>query len=141
MYIHTRQRIEPIGHDAQSNAYWLIGGMNFPLFDVVLTAVVGDRLWIQRAQPAPTSMLKRKRPDIEAAQNIPKLKPSAAKRTRPPTNIPSKLTSDSRGARTPADSPPGRRLSARLRGTYKAVPQGWVGNSEQKNVSVKPRVN
>ncbi|TBU25180.1 hypothetical protein BD311DRAFT_517968 [Dichomitus squalens] len=42
-------RIEPIGYDAKTNAYWLIGP---------------DRLWIQRAPPkAPRSRtLKRKRP-------------------------------------------------------------------------------
>ncbi|EIN04932.1 hypothetical protein PUNSTDRAFT_146212 [Punctularia strigosozonata HHB-11173 SS5] len=38
-------RIEPIGYDAKSNAYWLIGA---------------DRLWIQRSPPRPTN-LKRKR--------------------------------------------------------------------------------
>ncbi|KAI0759560.1 hypothetical protein BD413DRAFT_487618 [Trametes elegans] len=42
-------RIEPIGYDAKTNAYWLIGP---------------DRLWIQRVPPKPprTRNLKRKRP-------------------------------------------------------------------------------
>lgn len=40
-------RIEPIGYDAKSNAYWLIGA---------------DRLWIQRALPKPPQDRKRKRP-------------------------------------------------------------------------------
>ncbi|KAJ7178692.1 hypothetical protein C8R43DRAFT_974137 [Mycena crocata] len=50
-------RIEPIGYDAKSNAYWLIGA---------------DRLWIQRVQPRPprytatASSLKRKRPEKPA---------------------------------------------------------------------------
>ncbi|VDC04909.1 unnamed protein product [Peniophora sp. CBMAI 1063] len=39
-------RIEPIGYDAKSNAYWLIGA---------------DRLWIQRNPPRPPRPLKRKR--------------------------------------------------------------------------------
>ncbi|KAF7978847.1 hypothetical protein HWV62_44657 [Athelia sp. TMB] len=40
-------RIEPIGYDAKSNAYWLIGA---------------DRLWIQRVPPKPSHQRKRKRP-------------------------------------------------------------------------------
>ncbi|THH15755.1 hypothetical protein EUX98_g9416 [Antrodiella citrinella] len=39
-------RIEPIGYDAKTNAYWLIGP---------------DRLWIQRAPPKPPRSAKRKR--------------------------------------------------------------------------------
>lgn len=41
------QRIEPIGYDSKTNAYWLIGG---------------DRLWIQRVPPKPSKKAKRKRP-------------------------------------------------------------------------------
>ncbi|KAI0364754.1 hypothetical protein BV20DRAFT_955601 [Pilatotrama ljubarskyi] len=46
-------RIEPIGYDARTNAYWLIGP---------------DRLWIQRVPPKPprTRNLKRKRPTAPA---------------------------------------------------------------------------
>ncbi|OCH94876.1 hypothetical protein OBBRIDRAFT_884431 [Obba rivulosa] len=40
-------RIEPVGYDAKTNAYWLIGP---------------DRLWIQRVPPKPPKSLKRKRP-------------------------------------------------------------------------------
>ncbi|KAI0324677.1 hypothetical protein GY45DRAFT_1375369 [Cubamyces sp. BRFM 1775] len=40
-------RIEPIGYDAKTNAYWLIGP---------------DRLWIQRVPPKPPRTRKRKRP-------------------------------------------------------------------------------
>ncbi|KAH9925531.1 uncharacterized protein B0H18DRAFT_1008850 [Fomitopsis serialis] len=40
-------RIEPIGYDAKTNAYWLIGP---------------DRLWLQRVPPKPPKGLKRKRP-------------------------------------------------------------------------------
>ncbi|THH04166.1 hypothetical protein EW146_g10245, partial [Bondarzewia mesenterica] len=40
-------RIEPVGYDAKTNAYWLIGH---------------DRLWIQRVLPKPPRSLKRKRP-------------------------------------------------------------------------------
>ncbi|KAJ7017514.1 hypothetical protein C8F04DRAFT_1085451 [Mycena alexandri] len=64
-------RIEPIGYDAKSNAYWLIGA---------------DRLWIQRALPKPpkytatTSSLKRKRPEIKTSTT--KFKRPAAKRAR-----------------------------------------------------------
>ncbi|KAJ7123339.1 hypothetical protein C8R46DRAFT_928223, partial [Mycena filopes] len=64
-------RIEPIGYDAKSNAYWLIGA---------------DRLWIQRALPKPprytttTSSLKRKRPENKAS--VAKSKRPAAKRPR-----------------------------------------------------------
>ncbi|KAJ7844367.1 hypothetical protein B0H14DRAFT_2278678, partial [Mycena olivaceomarginata] len=62
-------RIEPIGYDAKSNAYWLIGA---------------DRLWLQRAHPRPpryttTSSLKRKRPDMTAKA---KSKRPSAKRAR-----------------------------------------------------------
>ncbi|KAI0353807.1 hypothetical protein OH77DRAFT_1427123 [Trametes cingulata] len=46
-------RIEPIGYDAKTNAYWLIGP---------------DSLWIQRVPPKPprTRNLKRKRPAVSA---------------------------------------------------------------------------
>ncbi|KAJ7671700.1 hypothetical protein DFH06DRAFT_122957 [Mycena polygramma] len=66
-------RIEPIGYDAKSNAYWLIGA---------------DRLWIQRAHPKPprytatTSSLKRKRPENMAKANTAKTRRPAAKRAR-----------------------------------------------------------
>ncbi|KZS99930.1 uncharacterized protein LAESUDRAFT_667344 [Laetiporus sulphureus 93-53] len=43
-------RIEPIGYDAKTNAYWLIGP---------------DRLWIQRVPPKPPKGVKRKRPAIK----------------------------------------------------------------------------
>ncbi|KAI8969854.1 hypothetical protein BD414DRAFT_502363 [Trametes punicea] len=48
-------RIEPIGYDAKTNAYWLIGP---------------DRLWIQRVPPKPpkTRNLKRKRPAAAATK-------------------------------------------------------------------------
>ncbi|KAI0048997.1 hypothetical protein FA95DRAFT_1557418 [Auriscalpium vulgare] len=45
-------RIEPIGYDAKTNAYWLIGP---------------DRLWIQRAAPKPPRNHKRKRPATKPA--------------------------------------------------------------------------
>ncbi|KAJ6448937.1 hypothetical protein C8R45DRAFT_1045711 [Mycena sanguinolenta] len=66
-------RIEPIGYDAKSNAYWLIGA---------------DRLWLQRAHPKPprytatTSSLKRKRPENTAKASAAKSKRPAAKRAR-----------------------------------------------------------
>ncbi|KAI0747333.1 hypothetical protein BC629DRAFT_1739948 [Irpex lacteus] len=44
---HGLWRIEPIGYDSKTNAYWLIGP---------------DRLWIQRALPKPPRPAKRKRP-------------------------------------------------------------------------------
>ncbi|KAH9838790.1 uncharacterized protein C8Q71DRAFT_833159 [Rhodofomes roseus] len=44
---HASWRIEPIGYDAKTNAYWLIGP---------------DRLWLQRVPPRPPKGLKRKRP-------------------------------------------------------------------------------
>ncbi|KAJ7194258.1 hypothetical protein C8J57DRAFT_1108823 [Mycena rebaudengoi] len=65
-------RIGPIGYDAKSNAYWLIGA---------------DRLWIQRVQPKPprytatTSSLKRKRLPPTAASTS-KAKRLAPKRAR-----------------------------------------------------------
>ncbi|KAJ7510268.1 hypothetical protein B0H11DRAFT_1958230 [Mycena galericulata] len=72
-------RIEPIGYDAKSNAYWLIGA---------------DRLWIQRAHPKPprytatTSSLKRKRPENAKAKG----KRPAAKRPRLASEEPVKMT-------------------------------------------------
>lgn len=45
-------RIEPIGYDAKTNAYWLIGP---------------DRLWIQRVPPKPPKGTKRKRPTNKAS--------------------------------------------------------------------------
>ncbi|KAJ7716810.1 hypothetical protein DFH07DRAFT_861834 [Mycena maculata] len=75
-------RIEPIGYDAKSNAYWLIGA---------------DRLWIQRVQPKPpryaatTSSLKRKRPE-NATTNKAKGKRPATKRARLASEEPAKLT-------------------------------------------------
>ncbi|KAI0833758.1 hypothetical protein BC628DRAFT_1308266 [Trametes gibbosa] len=49
-------RIEPIGYDAKTNAYWLIGP---------------DRLWIQRVPPKPprAGNLKRKRPAAAAKKS------------------------------------------------------------------------
>ncbi|TCD63136.1 hypothetical protein EIP91_005974 [Steccherinum ochraceum] len=44
-------RVEPIGYDAKTNAYWLIGP---------------DRLWIQRAVPKPPRSAKRKRPPVKS---------------------------------------------------------------------------
>ncbi|KAJ7202501.1 hypothetical protein B0H12DRAFT_1162635 [Mycena haematopus] len=75
-------RIEPIGYDAQSNAYWLISA---------------DRLWVQRAHPRPprytatTSSLKRKRPENTAKASVAKSKQPAAKRARLASDDP-KLT-------------------------------------------------
>ncbi|KAF8207288.1 hypothetical protein K438DRAFT_432496 [Mycena galopus ATCC 62051] len=66
-------RIEPIGYDAKSNAYWLIGA---------------DRLWLQRAHPKParytatTSSLKRKRLENPAKASAAKSKRPAKKRAR-----------------------------------------------------------
>ncbi|KAI0956478.1 hypothetical protein AcV7_006869 [Taiwanofungus camphoratus] len=45
-------RIEPIGYDAKTNAYWLIGP---------------DRLWIQRVLPKLPKGVKRKRPTAKAS--------------------------------------------------------------------------
>ncbi|KAJ7677324.1 hypothetical protein B0H17DRAFT_1079375 [Mycena rosella] len=76
-------RIEPIGYDAKSNAYWLIGA---------------DRLWIQRAHPKPprytatTSPLKRKRPENAGQSSTAKSKRPATKRARLASDGPSKVT-------------------------------------------------
>ncbi|KAJ6570295.1 hypothetical protein DFH09DRAFT_1154608 [Mycena vulgaris] len=160
-------RIEPIGYDAKSNAYWLIGA---------------DRLWIQRIQPKPprytatTSPLKRKRLENVAKSSTAKSKRPAAKRARLTSDESSKLTitqqaklklnaqakeltelnraagikaSDRRAAhgRTPVAPvrPLGTRVSARLRGAeedeWQAVLQDWLaeeGRSKTK-ASVEPR--
>ncbi|KAF7330390.1 DALR-1 domain-containing protein [Mycena venus] len=82
-------RIEPIGYDAKSNAYWLIGA---------------DRLWIQRAHPRPprytatTSSLKRKRPENAAKASAVKSKRPATKRARLASEDP-KLTVPAGGGR------------------------------------------
>ncbi|KAJ7719379.1 hypothetical protein B0H16DRAFT_1606869, partial [Mycena metata] len=74
-------RIEPIGYDAKSNAYWLIGA---------------DRLWIQRALPKPPrytatiSSLKRKRPENKVSTT--KSKRPAAKRARLASEDPKSTT-------------------------------------------------
>lgn len=70
-------RIEPIGYDSKTNAYWLIGP---------------DRLWIQRTIPKPPRNLKRKR-----TLTRPKPKPDAAftddESDAPPTPKKRKATS------------------------------------------------
>ncbi|KAJ7454864.1 hypothetical protein FB451DRAFT_1049218 [Mycena latifolia] len=160
-------RIEPIGYDAKSNAYWLIGA---------------DRLWIQRAQPKPprytatTSPLKRKRPENATTKSsTAKSKRPAAKRPRLASESPkltitvpgggraakaqAKLKLDaqakelaelnraarakpSRGRTAVAPVRPlGTRVSARLRGAeedeWQAVPQDWL--DEEKGPSRKTR--
>ncbi|KAJ6549187.1 hypothetical protein B0H10DRAFT_2129091 [Mycena sp. CBHHK59/15] len=76
-------RIEPIGYDAKSNAYWLIGA---------------DRLWIQRVQPKPsrytatTSPLKRKRAQDAAKLSAEKSKRPSSKRARLADDGPAKVT-------------------------------------------------
>ncbi|KAJ7219982.1 hypothetical protein GGX14DRAFT_432652 [Mycena pura] len=151
-------RIEPIGYDGKSNAYWLIGA---------------DRLWIQRppAKPqrytATTSSLKRKRP--EALKSTAKPKRPAAKRARLATEGSAKLTitvpgggraaktqaklrldaqakelaelnraarlqsTEKRGGRTMVPRPLGTRVSARLKGgdedgEWQAVPEDWLAD-------------
>ncbi|KAI0636158.1 hypothetical protein C8Q77DRAFT_1277460 [Trametes polyzona] len=62
---YANWRIEPIGYDAKTNAYWLIGP---------------DRLWIQRVPPKPprTRSLKRKRPAATAKKASTKASTSKA---------------------------------------------------------------
>ncbi|KAG6910104.1 hypothetical protein DXG01_013157 [Tephrocybe rancida] len=91
-------RIEPIGYDSKSNAYWLIGA---------------DRLWLQRPIPKPprtkaaastTSPLKRKRATAPA-KATPKGKGRAAAMPaakRPRTQEPEATTGRSRAAKSQA---------------------------------------
>jgi hypothetical protein len=58
------QRIEPIGYDTHSNAYWLIGGKRCDLRCAFMTDPDEEhRLWIQRASLIKHSSRKRKRSD------------------------------------------------------------------------------
>ncbi|KAI0259866.1 hypothetical protein BC834DRAFT_973901 [Gloeopeniophorella convolvens] len=84
-------RIEPIGYDSKTNAYWLIGP---------------DRLWIQRALPKPPRSLKRKRTPAK-----PKSKRAATpddESDAPPTPKKRKSTASSRSTtiRIPAAAGP-----------------------------------
>ncbi|KAJ7650573.1 hypothetical protein FB45DRAFT_888155 [Roridomyces roridus] len=143
-------RIEPIGYDAKSNAYWLIGA---------------DRLWIQRVHPKPTrytattSSLKRKRVEYTPAGKT-KGKRPAAKRPRLASEDAAKLKitvpGGGRAAKTQAKlkldaqakelaelnrSAKGRRnlgcpFTARLRGVeddeWQEIPPDWLDNSQQR---------
>ncbi|KAI0084113.1 hypothetical protein BDY19DRAFT_997962 [Irpex rosettiformis] len=60
---HGLWRIEPIGYDAKTNAYWLIGP---------------DRLWIQRSLPKPPRPVKRKRNTPVVKRSKPKASSSKA---------------------------------------------------------------
>ncbi|KAJ7895858.1 hypothetical protein B0H13DRAFT_2034594 [Mycena leptocephala] len=161
-------RIEPIGYDAKSNAYWLIGA---------------DRLWIQRAHPKPPRYTATT-PENTAKASATKSKRPAAKRARLASEDPkltitvpgggraakaqAKLKLDaqakelaelnraaglrgpatraSHGGRTPVAPvrPLGTRVSARLRGAdeeeWQAVPEDWLteGGSKKKT-PVKPK--
>ncbi|KAG5637972.1 hypothetical protein H0H81_002416 [Sphagnurus paluster] len=77
-------RIEPIGYDSKSNAYWLIGGKP-PLTHYapyLLSFHLADRIWLQRPIPKPprnkatnnAASLKRKR----SAKTVPKDKGRSA---------------------------------------------------------------
>ncbi|KAJ7936480.1 hypothetical protein B0H13DRAFT_1853221 [Mycena leptocephala] len=50
----VKWRIEPIGHDAKSNAYWVIGD---------------DRLWIQRAHPTCSSSALSRQPSLSPTKS------------------------------------------------------------------------
>ncbi|OJT13886.1 hypothetical protein TRAPUB_9555 [Trametes pubescens] len=95
-------RIEPIGYDAKTNAYWLIGP---------------DRLWIQRAPPKPprSRNLKRKRPAVTAKKAPTKASTSKAAESssddedEPPTR--------SKRTRTQAKSQPSTKSQTNGRAT------------------------
>ncbi|KAJ7052485.1 hypothetical protein C8F01DRAFT_1065667 [Mycena amicta] len=129
-------RIEPIGYDVKSNAYWLIGA---------------DRLWIQRA-PEPSLKRKRlpdpskstrprqetvKRPRLEGPGRAAKTKLDAQAKELEELNRatgskrPSKRTT--RNSAAPTRSL-GTRVSARLRGTdeeeWQTIPDDWMSDNE-----------
>ncbi|KAF7316997.1 DALR-1 domain-containing protein [Mycena chlorophos] len=148
-------RIEPIGYDAKSNAYWLIGA---------------DRLWIQRTPPRPPRAkpsLKRKRLPDESPKR-PKPKPAPAKRARvepergrtakarakikletqakelEELNRAAAAATGKRSARKAAAPPRalGTRLSARLRGTededeWQTIPDEWLSDEEPPSKPAK----
>ncbi|KAI0788075.1 hypothetical protein C8Q74DRAFT_1349421 [Fomes fomentarius] len=92
-------RIEPIGYDAKTNAYWLIGP---------------DRLWIQRAPPKPprNRTLKRKRPaappkkaarakvEESSSDEEEEEVPARSKRTRPQSQSKSRSQNQANGRAT-----------------------------------------
>ncbi|KAI0723682.1 hypothetical protein C8Q72DRAFT_981055 [Fomitopsis betulina] len=104
-------RIEPIGYDAKTNAYWLIGP---------------DRLWLQRVPPRPPKGIKRKRPparksfaqaqastsrlddDDEYNSEVEKASPKRKRTQRSPTKpaVPSTPRPASRGTRSRRKSVP-----------------------------------
>ncbi|KAF8274826.1 hypothetical protein EI94DRAFT_1768633 [Lactarius quietus] len=149
-------RIEPIGYDSKTNAYWLIGP---------------DRLWMQRTIPKPPRNLKRKR-----APTRPKPKPEATFTDDDPSPVASrgpraakmqasaKLSAQakelaelqrqaamearrsSRRVASPSPSqkessrrPLGTRMSARLRGAnqvedeWQEIPDEWLKERLEKN--------
>ncbi|KAH8093710.1 hypothetical protein BXZ70DRAFT_376563 [Cristinia sonorae] len=90
-------RVEPIGYDAKTNAYWLIGP---------------DRLWLQRALPKPPRPAKRKRPPPKATPSSSKARklatPEDTEDDEPPARS-AKRTRTQRSTRTSAantDTPP-----------------------------------
>ncbi|KAF7312177.1 DALR-1 domain-containing protein [Mycena indigotica] len=120
--IDNFQRLEPIGYDVKSNAYWLIGA---------------DRLWIQRTPPRSTNKtLKRKR----AAE----LGSSAVKRARlDPSKQNKELeSSNSRTQKSSNARALGTRVSARLRGNddkeWQTIPTGWLSNEERHSSKQNP---
>ncbi|KAG2036286.1 hypothetical protein BDR03DRAFT_866433 [Suillus americanus] len=109
--------IEPIGYDAKSNAYWLIGA---------------DRLWIQREPPRQTlkrkrltnpnaskssgkkSFSKRQRVDPEPEPTPPPTTPARASRRRNQTQTQNSSPSGSRGTRA-AKSRANQKLDAQAK--------------------------
>ncbi|EMD33317.1 hypothetical protein CERSUDRAFT_117938 [Gelatoporia subvermispora B] len=103
----AKWRIEPIGYDAKTNAYWLIGP---------------DRLWIQRVPPRPPRSLKRKRPAAskratthkvaDGADYVSEDEPNTPKRKRVQTHAQAQPQAQTNGRasrshskRTPAQAP------------------------------------
>jgi hypothetical protein len=68
------QRIQPIGYDAKSNAYWFIGGKLFNHCEGFISLnsniCTADRLWVQR-EPYKPGTLKRKRAPATAPARKP----------------------------------------------------------------------
>lgn len=97
------QRIEPVGYDAKTNAYWLIGGIYFSIRERNSrnsNCRLGDRLWIQRVPPKPSKKAKRKRPPKtkETANSRPSKKRKADPEPEPESKSPSKAKGSSKNA-------------------------------------------
>ncbi|KAG1883514.1 hypothetical protein F4604DRAFT_296046 [Suillus subluteus] len=133
--------IEPIGYDAKSNAYWLIGA---------------DRLWIQREPPRQTlkrkrltnpnaskssgkkSFNKRQRVDPEPEPTPPPTTPARASRRRNQTQAQNSSPSGSRGTRA-AKSRANQKLDAQAKDL--AEFQRQMARSKSTNASARLRGN